>query len=183
MRRANLAQIKKTRSPGLYEALEVIAGDHRNIDGARISDARIDYKVRIRILVGHEAADRVGEEEVARVGEVDDSPNNENRDAVHTDDREREAEPAQAPDVDEEIRNSERYRGIAADKANERAVPQVLIDREDHVPEESDREQQDAEDQEVEAVLKKAQERSDEHEAEKKARMRKAPLPPNERDW
>jgi hypothetical protein len=39
------------------------------------------------------------------------------------------------------------------------------------------------EDQEIEAVLKKAQERSDEHEAEKKARMRKAPLPPNERDW
>ena len=44
-------------------------------------------------------------------------------------------------------------------------------------------EQQDTEDQEVEAVLKKAQERSDEHEAEKKARMRKAPLPPNERYW
>ena len=39
------------------------------------------------------------------------------------------------------------------------------------------------EDREVEALLKKAQERSDEHEAEKKARMRKAPLPPNERDW
>lgn len=48
-------------------------------------------------------------------------------------------------------------------------------------PDEGD--QQDTEDQEVEAVLKKAQERSDEHEAEKKARMRKAPLPPNERDW
>jgi len=39
------------------------------------------------------------------------------------------------------------------------------------------------EEQEVEATLKKAQERNDEHEAEKKARMRKAPLPPNERDW
>ena len=39
------------------------------------------------------------------------------------------------------------------------------------------------EDREVEAVLKRAQERSDEHEAEKKARMRKFPLPPNERDW
>lgn len=38
-------------------------------------------------------------------------------------------------------------------------------------------------DEELEAVLKKAQERNDEHEAEKKARMRKAPLPPNERDW
>ena len=48
-------------------------------------------------------------------------------------------------------------------------------------PDEGD--QQDSEDQEVEAVLKKAQERSDEHEAEKKARMRRAPLPPNERDW
>jgi hypothetical protein len=39
------------------------------------------------------------------------------------------------------------------------------------------------ENREVEAVLKKAQERNDEHEAEKKARIRKAPMPPNERDW
>ena len=38
-------------------------------------------------------------------------------------------------------------------------------------------------DKEIEAILRKAQERSDEHEADKKARMRKAPLPPNERDW
>ncbi len=38
-------------------------------------------------------------------------------------------------------------------------------------------------DKEVEALLKAAQERNDEHEADKKARMRKAPLPPNERDW
>ena len=29
----------------------------------------------------------------------------------------------------------------------------------------------------------KAQERNDEHEAKKKALMRKAPLPPNEKDW
>lgn len=38
-------------------------------------------------------------------------------------------------------------------------------------------------DEQVEDVLKKAQERHDEHEADKKARVRKAPLPPNERDW
>lgn len=36
---------------------------------------------------------------------------------------------------------------------------------------------------EVESILKKAQERTDEHEEEKKARMRKQKLPPNERDW
>lgn len=36
---------------------------------------------------------------------------------------------------------------------------------------------------EIEAILRKAQERSDEHEADKRARMRKAPLSPNERDW
>lgn len=36
---------------------------------------------------------------------------------------------------------------------------------------------------EIEAILRKAQERSDEHEADKRARIRKAPLPPNERDW
>ncbi len=39
------------------------------------------------------------------------------------------------------------------------------------------------EDPAVESILKKAQERNDEHEADKKARMRKAKLPPNERDW
>ena len=43
--------------------------------------------------------------------------------------------------------------------------------------------EQSPEEQEAEATLKKAQERTDEHEAEKKARMRKAVLPPNERDW
>ena len=55
--------------------------------------------------------------------------------------------------------------------------PQPSQDEAKEQPEES------KEDQELEATLKKAQERNDEHEAEKKARMRKAPLPPNERDW
>jgi hypothetical protein len=35
----------------------------------------------------------------------------------------------------------------------------------------------------MEAVLNKAKERNDEYESEKKLRMRKAPLPPNQRDW
>ena len=47
----------------------------------------------------------------------------------------------------------------------------------------AEEEQQPKEDQDVEDVLRKAQERSDEHENEKKARMRNVPLPPNERDW
>ena len=65
--------------------------------------------------------------------------------------------------------------------------------RQEENPEQQEDEQQDdgsaedekesPEEREVEALLKKAQERSDEHEAEKKARMRKAKLPPNERDW
>jgi hypothetical protein len=38
-------------------------------------------------------------------------------------------------------------------------------------------------DKDVEELLRKAQERSDEHEADKKMRMRKAPPSPNERDW
>ena len=50
-------------------------------------------------------------------------------------------------------------------------------------PSEDSQPEEQKEDQELEATLKKAQERNDEHEAEKKARMRKAPLPPNERDW
>jgi len=38
-------------------------------------------------------------------------------------------------------------------------------------------------DSQIEDLMRKAQERGDQHEADKKARMRKAPLPVNERDW
>ena len=47
----------------------------------------------------------------------------------------------------------------------------------------SDARQKESELKEIEAMLKRAQERSDEHEADKKARMRSMRLPPNERDW
>lgn len=42
---------------------------------------------------------------------------------------------------------------------------------------------QEKKDEQVEDVLRRAQERSDQHDADKKARMKKAPLPANERDW
>ena len=56
-------------------------------------------------------------------------------------------------------------------------------EQEQQADDNKDQQSDDKEDQELEATLKKAQERNDEHEAEKKARMRKQPLPPNERDW
>ena len=56
--------------------------------------------------------------------------------------------------------------------------------KEDRQPETEDREQEQSEEEkDIDAVLQKAQERNDEYEADKKARMRKMPLPPNERDW
>lgn len=55
--------------------------------------------------------------------------------------------------------------------------------KDDDKKDEKDASGDDADDRETEAVLKKAQERSDEHEAEKRARMLKMRLPPNERDW
>ena len=60
--------------------------------------------------------------------------------------------------------------------------PQQQDEQKDAEEDEQDQQEQ-KDDKEVEALLKKAQERNDEHEADKKARMRKAPLPPNERDW
>jgi len=44
-------------------------------------------------------------------------------------------------------------------------------------------EQENKNDDQVEDILRRAQERSDQHDADKKARMKKAPLPANERDW
>ncbi len=64
-------------------------------------------------------------------------------------------------------------------------------DQQDQQQDQQDQQQEDQKDdsaddktdKELETLLKKAQERNDEYEAEKKARMRKARLPPNTRDW
>ncbi len=61
--------------------------------------------------------------------------------------------------------------------------PQANEDEQESEKDESSDAEEPKEDPAVESILKRAQERSDEHEAEKKARMRKAKLPPNERDW
>lgn len=49
--------------------------------------------------------------------------------------------------------------------------------------ESADEAKPEAEDRQVEDMLRKAQERNDQHEADKKARMNRMPLPSNERDW
>ncbi len=76
---------------------------------------------------------------------------------------------------------------------NDQQQDQSQDQRQEENPEQNEDESQESEgeespeespeDREVESVLRKAQERSDEHEADKRARMRKAPLPPNTRDW
>lgn len=55
-------------------------------------------------------------------------------------------------------------------------------EKQDKSPEDGQKEQS-ADDRQVEDMLRKAKERNDQHEADKKARMRNAPLPSNERDW
>ena len=73
------------------------------------------------------------------------------------------------------------------DQQNQDQQGQDQQDEKQDEKQNEEQEQQSQEDEqsdkELEALLKKAQERNDEHEAEKKARMRKSPLPPNERDW
>jgi hypothetical protein len=54
-------------------------------------------------------------------------------------------------------------------------------DKEDKQP--AAEEQDKKNDEQVEDILRRAQERSDQHEADKKARMKKTQLPANERDW
>ncbi len=79
------------------------------------------------------------------------------------------------------------------DQQNNQQQDQSSDQRQEENPEQNEDEQKESEgeesseespeDREVDSVLRKAQERSDEHEADKRARMRKAPLPPNTRDW
>ena len=61
--------------------------------------------------------------------------------------------------------------------------PQQQENQEQQGEAEEKESQENPDDEELQAIFKKAQERSDEHEADEKARMRKAPPRPDERDW
>ena len=66
------------------------------------------------------------------------------------------------------------------------AIKWYASDEQEQQPEEKEqkaKEEESPDQKEAEALIRKALERSEEHEAEKKARLRKAPLSPNERDW
>ena len=69
------------------------------------------------------------------------------------------------------------------DQKNDQPEEQQQDQKQDQQKESEAKQEEQKTDREVEALLQKAQERSDAHEEEKKARMRKAPLSPNERDW
>lgn len=66
---------------------------------------------------------------------------------------------------------------------NENNESQDNAENEEKEDKKSSQSKDSQEQKEIEAILKRAQERSDEHEAEKKARMRSMRLPANERDW
>ena len=68
-------------------------------------------------------------------------------------------------------------------KDQQQPPPEPKEDEKKEQQAEEKKDQPPPKDDEVEALLQKAQDRNDQHENEKKARMRKAPLSPNERDW
>ena len=70
------------------------------------------------------------------------------------------------------------------DPQQDQQDPQDQQDRQqEDQPQDKEQAQEPQDQKDVEDLLRKAQERSDEHENEKKARMRNAPLSPNDRDW
>lgn len=69
------------------------------------------------------------------------------------------------------------------DQNNQQEQDQQSEKKEQKEKQSSSEEEDDKKDEQVEDILRRAKERSDQHEADKKARMNKAPLPSNERDW
>ena len=94
----------------------------------------------------------------------------------------------QQQNQDQQKQQDQQQNQQADDNKEQPQEPEQNQDQDPNQQDKQDRQEEpqpeeSPEEQEIEATLKKAQERNDEHEAEKKARMRKAPLPPNERDW
>jgi hypothetical protein len=85
--------------------------------------------------------------------------------------------------------NKDQRQNQNKDQQQDQNKDQQQNDKDESKPQEQEEKKSSAEKQDkkgedqVEDVLRRAQERSDQHEADKKARMNKAPLPANERDW
>lgn len=69
------------------------------------------------------------------------------------------------------------------DKNQDQDQKQDEQEQQEEEKEQEAKEEKSPDQKEAEEIIRKALERSDEHEADKKARMRKVPLSPNERDW
>lgn len=93
------------------------------------------------------------------------------------------SQPNQQNQQNDNGQQQEQQSGEDQQQEQEAQQPENQEDDKDKDEADQPKEEQSQDDQELEAMLKKAQERNDEHEADKKARMRKVPLPPNERDW
>ncbi len=91
--------------------------------------------------------------------------------------------PQQQNKNDDDQKNDKKDNGGNESNGGENQEPPQEDQGKDEGEEQNGEEGESPDDREVEALLMKAQERNDEHEAEKQRRMRKAPLPPNERDW
>ena len=66
---------------------------------------------------------------------------------------------------------------------NKDQQPEQQEEQEQKAEEQKPQDEKSPDEKEVEALIRKALERSEEHENDKRDRMRKAPLSPNERDW
>lgn len=77
--------------------------------------------------------------------------------------------------------NQDRQQDQGEDQQNQDKDQNKENDQKEEQQQNAAEEQKD--DSQIEDMLRKAKERNDQHEADKKARMKKAPLPANERDW
>ena len=95
-------------------------------------------------------------------------------------------QPNQDQQNQDQQQNQDKNKDQDKDKNDQQQEQQQQQDQQQQQQEQQAEEKKDQKppkDDEVEALLQKAQDRNDQHENEKKARMRKVPLSPNERDW
>ena len=103
---------------------------------------------------------------------------------IPKDDKSDKSQNSQSPDRNpNQNQKNDKNRNDGSDDEENENRPDEDRDGKDDGKDKNDASGDKSDGKEIEAVLKKAQERSDEHEAEKKARMRRMRLPPNERDW
>ena len=166
-------EVEKLQIELTGEEVQLAKGKTEKKGGGKAADHAVKEFEALQKL--HRIRELLPKEKNGGGGQSQSNQDQQNKNQNKNQEKDQKQDQNQQQDQDQNRQQGQDQQNQDQDKENK--------DEQEQKEEQSAAAEEKKDDQQVEDMLRKAQERSDQHEADKKARMKKAPLPANERDW